>query len=308
MTGKGYFTLRRGFTVPEMTALARSIGHKIRQSRLARNMTQADLADGHFSKSYISQLERGTVNPSLRALRLLADRLDVSVAWLLESGSSPPTLLIKTAQTSFYLGNIPFTKKIIERLSSYSESNSLTFRDQVELLLLKARLSTYDETWEKTIEICSHLEKQLARNNSLPRHYSVSHRYLWGNALFHEGNRRQAIHHWEIGLQELNKWKGPPTHESLYLLKKLAKIYESLGDQSASNNIRSRLLATATQIQSTEDLSLWVLGRRQEAASSAAQEAAQLMHHSDDLADAEAWARAHVIVLTAADIRDEVRG
>ena len=46
-------------------------------------MTQEELAAPTFSKSYISAVERGKMTPSIPALRLLAERLNVSLAYLL---------------------------------------------------------------------------------------------------------------------------------------------------------------------------------------------------------------------------------
>jgi tetratricopeptide (TPR) repeat protein len=47
-------------------------------------MTQAQLAAPEFSISYISAIERGKIRPSLRALSVLARRLDVPLTFLLE--------------------------------------------------------------------------------------------------------------------------------------------------------------------------------------------------------------------------------
>src|SRR6266571_3444623 len=51
------------------------VGAKIRMMRLARKMTQSQLAKPDFSISYISAIERGQIQPSLRALAILASRL-----------------------------------------------------------------------------------------------------------------------------------------------------------------------------------------------------------------------------------------
>jgi transcriptional regulator with XRE-family HTH domain len=48
-------------------------------------MTQAQLASPEFSISYISAIERGKIRPSLKALSILARRLDVPLTFLLES-------------------------------------------------------------------------------------------------------------------------------------------------------------------------------------------------------------------------------
>ena len=47
-------------------------------------MTQAQLASPEFSISYISAIERGKIRPSLKALSILARRLDVPLTFLLE--------------------------------------------------------------------------------------------------------------------------------------------------------------------------------------------------------------------------------
>src|SRR5260370_6676054 len=59
------------------------LGQRLRQARLARNLTQGEVAASQFSVSYISAVERGQIRPSLGALEKLAQRLQVSVADLL---------------------------------------------------------------------------------------------------------------------------------------------------------------------------------------------------------------------------------
>jgi transcriptional regulator with XRE-family HTH domain len=58
------------------------LGQRLRQARLARNLTQSEVAASQFSVSYISAVERGQIRPSLGALEKLAQRLQVSVAEL----------------------------------------------------------------------------------------------------------------------------------------------------------------------------------------------------------------------------------
>jgi transcriptional regulator with XRE-family HTH domain len=66
-----------------------TLGDRLRAARYARNLTQQDLAGDTFSKSYISAIERGKMTPSIQALRLLATRLDVTLASLLGEDSRP---------------------------------------------------------------------------------------------------------------------------------------------------------------------------------------------------------------------------
>src|SRR5260370_26907543 len=52
-----------------------SIGSKLKEARVARGLTQQQLAEGVASKGFVSLVERNLLNPSLPKLRLLADRL-----------------------------------------------------------------------------------------------------------------------------------------------------------------------------------------------------------------------------------------
>jgi tetratricopeptide (TPR) repeat protein len=73
---------------PETTnvgkAVAARVGTNIREVRTKLGMTQAQLAAPEFSISYISAIERGKIRPSLKALSILARRLDVPLTFLLE--------------------------------------------------------------------------------------------------------------------------------------------------------------------------------------------------------------------------------
>jgi transcriptional regulator with XRE-family HTH domain len=64
------------------------VGQRLRQARLARDMTQGDVASGQFSVSYVSAVERGQIRPSLGALEKLAQRLRVPVSDLLRTDSA----------------------------------------------------------------------------------------------------------------------------------------------------------------------------------------------------------------------------
>ena len=66
--------LRRRVVVDDRP-LARSIGGRLRQARLAAGLTQQQLAGDRYTKAYISALENGIAKPSMAALNYLAPRL-----------------------------------------------------------------------------------------------------------------------------------------------------------------------------------------------------------------------------------------
>lgn len=66
--------------------LVHILGQNVRRLRQLRGMTQEELAlDAEMKRSYLSDLERGTRNPSVRALGRLALALGVKPEALLQS-------------------------------------------------------------------------------------------------------------------------------------------------------------------------------------------------------------------------------
>lgn len=68
---------------------AQRLGSRLRQARLRLNLTQSEVAQNHFSVSYISAVERGQIRPSLGALEVLSDRLQVPLEDLLGTAPLP---------------------------------------------------------------------------------------------------------------------------------------------------------------------------------------------------------------------------
>src|SRR5215831_5922955 len=60
-----------------------TVGSKLRAARLARKLTQSQLAQPDFSVSYVSAIERDQIQPSLRALEIFAQRLGTTSTDLL---------------------------------------------------------------------------------------------------------------------------------------------------------------------------------------------------------------------------------
>lgn len=63
--------------------LARRIGARLRRERQRAGLTQAQVAEGRYTKAYISALENGLVKPSMAALNFIAERLGVPLTRLL---------------------------------------------------------------------------------------------------------------------------------------------------------------------------------------------------------------------------------
>lgn len=63
--------------------LAQRIGSRLRGARIQASLTQAQLAEGRYTKAYVSALENGLVKPSMAALNFFAGRLQIPIEQLL---------------------------------------------------------------------------------------------------------------------------------------------------------------------------------------------------------------------------------
>jgi tetratricopeptide (TPR) repeat protein len=68
--------------VSTMTPTGPTLGTRLRDLRVARGLTQSELAGDRFTKEYVSQIERGKTRPSPRTLEWLAGRLSVDREFL----------------------------------------------------------------------------------------------------------------------------------------------------------------------------------------------------------------------------------
>src|SRR3979490_834251 len=65
-----------------------SLGDRVRKLRMERGMSLAKVAGGDFSRAFLGQVELNKSGPSVRVLRVIADRLGTPVDYLLD-GSTP---------------------------------------------------------------------------------------------------------------------------------------------------------------------------------------------------------------------------
>lgn len=72
--------------VVDDSALARRIGSRLREARKAAGLTQQQLAEGRYTKAYVSALENGLSKPSMASLSFFAERLGMPVGRFVDGG------------------------------------------------------------------------------------------------------------------------------------------------------------------------------------------------------------------------------
>jgi len=73
--------------------LARQIGARLRRARSRAALTQSQLAEGRYTKAYVSALENGLVKPSMAALNFFSGRLQIPIERLLSDQEASWTRL-----------------------------------------------------------------------------------------------------------------------------------------------------------------------------------------------------------------------
>lgn len=77
-------------TIPELERNGHmnryELGKRIKEARLAKKMTQSDVAGDFITRNMLSQIESGTANPSLKTLEYLTSVLDIPIQVLLPDG------------------------------------------------------------------------------------------------------------------------------------------------------------------------------------------------------------------------------
>jgi transcriptional regulator with XRE-family HTH domain len=180
-----------------------TIGQRLRRLRSERGLSQRDLAVPGVSYAYISRIEAGTRQPSVKALRKLAGKLGVSPEYL-ETGSEirdsdRRELELSDAELQLRLNNDP--ESVEERLTKiYGEAvaaGDITAADRAKLALAYA--ASLQERYDVTI---AHLEELIAAGRA-----SASTRpdvyVLLGRMHALKGDSASAVELFEDALQQL---------------------------------------------------------------------------------------------------------
>ena len=114
------------------------LGEKIRQARLDAGLSQRQLCGEEITRNMLSLIEHGTARPSMKTLRMFAQRLGKPISYFLEEGAEDPTVLTQSAEAlrqgteALAEGKSIYAAQLLEQVMS-----PLLFREK---LLLSARI------------------------------------------------------------------------------------------------------------------------------------------------------------------------
>lgn len=184
-----------------------SVGEKIRDLRKKLKLTQSELAGKDFTKSFISQVEKGQTNPSLKSLRIIAGRLGIPVSYLLEKEAEPSQsreylVLLEQARFARKQGHLNEAIELYIRAADSCTENDHAAIGFIHMLLAETRadqgtLERAKSDLELAVEHLrlSHDRYNLARAYNLLGHFRATSQsyqdalsaFMSGLTLFEDG-------------------------------------------------------------------------------------------------------------------------
>lgn len=242
-------------------AVAARVGTNIREVRTKLGMTQAQLAAPEFSISYISAIERGKIRPSLKALSILARRLDVPLTFLLEGspagaaearavGYSPADsgpdqrIDVDLLQASVLIQQEEYAQA--EQLLAPIQPERITTDQVYRLYLLRGQVHLgADEYQEAVVDLRAAVSQGEALNDS---EYIERARNLLGKAYYLLYNYTLAVENHQRCNAAIENGQVTDPVFSLDVYSNLASDYFRLGDLEKSVSYYHRALETLDEM------------------------------------------------------------
>jgi tetratricopeptide (TPR) repeat protein len=197
------------------------VGARLRAARLAKKLTQSQLARPDFSVSYVSAIERGQIHPSLRALETFAQRLGISSADLI-------------------------SKQTPQEIAGVSAINGLMLSAEgVALQLLEAQILIRQSAAQQAItQLRSLVSKKLTPEQE------IRLRYLLGWAYFNMALLQEAE---SVLAEALKLVEGPDDHLSVQILNLLGMVHASMRNYAQALQYQQRCLDKLEKEQQPRD-------------------------------------------------------
>ncbi|CAB1129909.1 Transcriptional regulator [Candidatus Hydrogenisulfobacillus filiaventi] len=267
------------------------VGAKIRDLRKKLGLTQEQLAGTQLTKSYVSQVELGRINPSPKALEIIAKRLGKPVGYFVENGDDLRTIdiLLKAAQALWTSGRLDEGMLGLKEAMTLAERTGredilarIKFamgriemaqghrKEAMALLEESLRLVDVTENPQDAVEIANTLGMVAARNSQFHRamdafrqalefagHLDDEHIDLRVDAAQHYGDFCFEHQQW-LSAQELYEQALAETGPRLsnakraYLLARIANTQWASGHQTEALQLVDQVMSLAEQI-SQED-------------------------------------------------------
>ncbi|PWK11583.1 helix-turn-helix domain-containing protein [Tumebacillus permanentifrigoris] len=202
-----------------------SLGQKIRQRRLAKKMTQGQLAEGLVSASAISQIESDKINPSYKLLCQIAERLDVQLDYFLDTRERESYLEQTTSHKlakTFLLANEPQNAVPILEMLLQSQEDNLEVK--MDLATCYTKLNRSQEAIEMLESV---MHQSLREDDKLSYVSSMS---KLGHVFFQHNNMALALHYWHKAHEVIQELEDVDPFLHAEVATNLAMVYNHMGN------------------------------------------------------------------------------
>lgn len=229
-------------------SVGETIGQRLRRLRLERALSQRELAGPGVSYAYVSRIEGGQRQPSLRAIRTLARKLGVSAQYL-ETGSTTTSeedreIRLSEAELRLRLGDSPAeaedTLRDVLREARDAGDIDASIRAEIGLGLAAAGAGRHEEAAE-------HLERAI----EMPLVRAATHPDVFitlGATYLFLDRPQQAAALYERCLDDLARAEPPDTSARVRFATHLSYALSNQGRFAEAREVLTDLTASAGSI------------------------------------------------------------
>jgi transcriptional regulator with XRE-family HTH domain len=222
-----------------------NVGDRVRNLRLTKRLSQAQLAGHDLSDSYISLIESGKRTPTPAVLRLLAERLGCTAEYLADGIEPEQRTHLEVrgryADLSLLTGDYEDALKGFEDVIARSDNAALTARAKWGRARTLEELGRTEEAILAFEEIREATERDTGRASTLPSLIALTRSY------HSVGDLGQAIALGERALDRLSELNLMMGAERTELSRVLLLAYIDRGDVARAHDLGRSMLSAADQ-------------------------------------------------------------
>ena len=209
------------------------IGQRIRELRIARGMSQTQLAKGIVTPSMISQIEAGKAHPSNSLLKKLAKRLEAPEDALTIAPSLDEAIIarMEVVNSCLTLGRLDEAERLIDDSMDLSAENLEFHYLKGKLLLIKKSFPDAYIEFEAALKI----SREQGRFEYVPELYLFE-----GDTYQEVGDYDTAIHLYDQALRHLHQHMEKSGLLEARISMRMSEAKQALGEDSEARRYAER--------------------------------------------------------------------
>lgn len=220
------------------------IGQRVKELRNAAHLTQAQLADGIISRTYLSLIEKNAVHPSTNVLKKLSERLGCTLEDFTTSSSDRNLSLlevkkeIKWAENHVMMNDLNKLPEFIDK--EYEHLESITEIERGIIYWIRASYAFEQEDYDKARHELAQCIDIVKRMKDVTVYLRAL--VLLGRVEFKEKNLKEAIRQLTIA-NNITIFENVTNTSRVSILSYLGEYYRLIGENIVAINFCEDALA-----------------------------------------------------------------